>query len=153
MKKLFLLLILSFFSAQGFAGSCPDGSEPIKSVSEDGTYFVFNCGGGNEQASSSSTDSSSANSSNVNSNTNALAGIYIENDPNVNFFVPPLQPPPTKELFEWISLYYKADFNNDGLTDVIYVGTMQARKFGCRYQDGCTLQQMNDVNKPQPALI
>ena len=42
--KLLLLLILSFCSAQGFAGSCPDGSEPVKSVSEDGTYFVFNCG-------------------------------------------------------------------------------------------------------------
>jgi len=45
MKKLLLLLILSFFSAQSFAGSCPDGSEPVKSISEDGTYFVFNCGG------------------------------------------------------------------------------------------------------------
>ena len=45
MKKLFLLLILSFFSAQSFAGSCPDGSEPVKSISDDGTYFVFNCGG------------------------------------------------------------------------------------------------------------
>ena len=45
MKKLLLLLMLSFFSAQGFAGSCTDGSEPIKSVSADGTYFVFNCGG------------------------------------------------------------------------------------------------------------
>ena len=44
MKKLFLLLILSSFSAQGFASSCPDGSEPVKSVSEDGTYFVFKCG-------------------------------------------------------------------------------------------------------------
>jgi len=43
-KKLLLLLILSFFSAQSFASSCPDGSEPIKSVSEDGTYFVYNCG-------------------------------------------------------------------------------------------------------------
>ena len=53
MKKLFLLLILSFLSAQSFAGSCPDGSEPVKSVSDDGTYFVYNCGGGNEQASSS----------------------------------------------------------------------------------------------------
>ena len=53
MKKLLLLLILSFFSAQSFAGSCPDGSEPVKSVSDDGTYFVYNCGGGNEQASSS----------------------------------------------------------------------------------------------------
>ena len=51
MKKLLLLLILSFFSAQSFAGSCPDGSEPVKSISVDGTYFVYNCGG---QASSSS---------------------------------------------------------------------------------------------------
>jgi len=51
MKKLLLLLILSFFSAQGFAAGCPDGSEPVKSVSDDGTYFVFNCGG---QSSSSS---------------------------------------------------------------------------------------------------
>ncbi len=44
MQKLLLLLILSFFSAQSFASSCPDGSEPIKSVSDDGTYFVFSCG-------------------------------------------------------------------------------------------------------------
>ena len=45
MKKLLLLLILSFFSPQSFAGSCPDGSEPVKSISADGTYFVYNCGG------------------------------------------------------------------------------------------------------------
>ena len=43
MKKLFLLLILSLFSAQGYAGSCPDGSEPQKTVSADGTYFVYKC--------------------------------------------------------------------------------------------------------------
>ena len=43
MKKLFLLLTLSFFSAQSFAGSCPDGSEPVKSISADGTYFVYKC--------------------------------------------------------------------------------------------------------------
>ncbi|WP_435189072.1 FG-GAP repeat domain-containing protein [Pseudothioglobus sp. nBUS_23] len=62
MKKLFLLLILSFFSVQSLAGSCPDGSEPIKSISEDGTYFVFNCGVSNEQSSSNSNDSSSSSS-------------------------------------------------------------------------------------------
>ena len=43
MKKLLLLLILSFLSIQSFAGSCPDGSEPVKSVSEDGSYFVYKC--------------------------------------------------------------------------------------------------------------
>jgi hypothetical protein len=57
MKKLLLLLILSFFSAQGYAGSCPDGSEPVKSISDDGTYFVYNCGStNNEQTSSSNTN-------------------------------------------------------------------------------------------------
>ena len=43
MKKLFLLLTLSFFSAQSFAGPCPDGIEPVKSISEDGTYFLYHC--------------------------------------------------------------------------------------------------------------
>ena len=58
MKKLLLLLILSFFSAQSFAGSCPDGSEPVKSVSDDGTYFVFNCGGQSSSSSVANSDSS-----------------------------------------------------------------------------------------------
>ena len=42
-KQYIFLLILSLFSAQSFAGSCPDGSEPVKSISADGTYFVYNC--------------------------------------------------------------------------------------------------------------
>jgi hypothetical protein len=44
MKKLFALLILAFFSIQSHAGSCPDGSDPVKSISADGTYFVYKCG-------------------------------------------------------------------------------------------------------------
>ena len=63
MKKLLLLLILSFFSAQSFAGSCPDGSEPVKSVSADGTYFVYNCGGGSNNTPSSNNSSSTASAS------------------------------------------------------------------------------------------
>ena len=42
-KQYIFLLILSFFSIQGFAAGCPDGSEPVKSLSADGTYFVFDC--------------------------------------------------------------------------------------------------------------
>ena len=53
MKKLFFLLTFLLFSIQSYAGSCPDGSDPVKSVSADGTYFVYNCSGGNEKASSS----------------------------------------------------------------------------------------------------
>ena len=85
MKKILLLLILSFFSAQGLTGECPDGSDPVKSISADGTYFVYNCGGSN-------TANSSASSQKV---VKALAGIDIENDPSLAFFKPPLKPYPT----------------------------------------------------------
>ncbi|MDA7448070.1 hypothetical protein N8820_01205 [Candidatus Pseudothioglobus singularis] len=43
MKKILFIFILSLYSIQGFAGSCPDGSEPVKSISEDGTYFLYHC--------------------------------------------------------------------------------------------------------------
>ena len=59
MKKPLILLIFSFFSLQSFAGSCPDGSDPVKSISADGTYFVFNCGGGSNNSSSSKVSTSS----------------------------------------------------------------------------------------------
>jgi hypothetical protein len=54
MKNLLLILALSLFSIQSFAGSCPDGSEPVKGISEDGTYFVYNCEGSNTANSSTS---------------------------------------------------------------------------------------------------
>jgi hypothetical protein len=44
-KQYIFLLILSLFSIQGFAAGCPDGSEPVRSISADDTYFVFECGG------------------------------------------------------------------------------------------------------------
>ena len=43
MKKLLLLLILSFLSTSGFSVSCPDGSEPTKTVSADGSYYLYKC--------------------------------------------------------------------------------------------------------------
>jgi hypothetical protein len=66
MKKIILILIVSFFSTISYSGTsyptddsskeisnepaptknCPDGSEPVKSVSDDGFYFVYKCGGG-----------------------------------------------------------------------------------------------------------
>ena len=43
MKNILFIFILSLYSIQGYASSCPDGSEPVKSISADGTYFVYNC--------------------------------------------------------------------------------------------------------------
>ena len=112
MRKLLILLILSFFSSQSFAESCPDGSEPVKSISADGSYFVYNCGGGIEQ-------SSSPNSTNTNSNIKAVAGIDIENDPNIDFFKPPRY-----QFFYGGTFWHMADFNKDGSSDVLYIGAI-----------------------------
>ena len=60
MKKLLILLIFSFFSLPSYAGSCPDGSDPVKSISADGTYFVYNCAGSSNDASSSTNSSTSS---------------------------------------------------------------------------------------------
>jgi hypothetical protein len=51
---IFASLILAIFS-KSFAGSCADGSDPLKSISADGTYYVFSCV---EQAPSSQVSSS-----------------------------------------------------------------------------------------------
>lgn len=54
----------------------------------------------------------------------AVAGIDIENDPTIPFFKPPLAPSPTDSLYWFGRLWQMADFNNDGYSDVIYIGTM-----------------------------
>ena len=91
MKKLRLLLILSLFSIQSYAGSCPDGSEPIRSISDDGTYFVYNCGG----QSSSDPGSVLVKASEINfpgkfyttniSSCKALAPISFSSNSSINF--------------------------------------------------------------------
>ena len=141
MKKLFLFLILSFFSVQSFAAGCPDGSEPVKSISDDGTYFVFNCGGSNTASSSASLEKVDK----------ALAGIDIENDPNLDFFSLPLGLYPTNKSLHG-SEGRIADFNNDGLSDVIYIGMMDMNASpSCTYQH-CSYSQIDDNDKPLPAL-
>ncbi len=65
-QKLLLILILSFFSAQSFAGSCPDGSDPVKSISADGTYFVYNCGNSSNDGSVETNYSDTTSTSSVN---------------------------------------------------------------------------------------
>ena len=61
MKKLLLLLllILSFFSTQGIAASCPDGSDPVKTISADGTYFVYKCASDSNDGVSNSNEKTS----------------------------------------------------------------------------------------------
>ena len=54
----------------------------------------------------------------------ASAGIDIENDPNLAFFKPPKSPKPTNQIYWFGRMWKMADFNNDGITDVLYIGAM-----------------------------
>ena len=74
----------------------------------------LSCGGGTTQE--NSTPSQKVES--------AMAGIDIENDPNVDFFKPPLSPKSTNQLFG--RTWKIADYNNDGISDVLYIGAMIA---------------------------
>ena len=144
MKKLLLLLVLSFLSTQSFAGSCPDGSEPVKSVSLDGSYYVYSCDIGNEQS-----DSSTANS-----RAKVLAGIDIENDPNIDFFKPPQKPYPTGKIYYFGRKWQMADFNNDGYSDVLYIGTMNPDNVNWTGEDTGGICGGGECkgNKPLPSL-
>ncbi len=137
---IFASLIFVIIS-KSFAGSCPDGSDPVKSISADGTYFVYNCGG---QASSSS----------GNSNIKAVAGIDIENDPNIDFFKPPQKPYPTGKLYYFGRMWQMADFNKDGYSDVLYIGTMNpdnSNRTGEDTGSSCGAVACTG-NKPLPSL-
>ncbi|MDP6586561.1 MAG: hypothetical protein QF535_18040, partial [Anaerolineales bacterium] len=142
MKKLFILLILSFLSAQGLSAGCPDGSEPVKSVSADGTYFVYNCVSGNEKSSSSAT------------NSKAVAGIDIVNDPNIDFFRPPRKPYPTGNLYYFGRMWQMADFNKDGYSDVLYIGAMNPDNVNWTGEDTGGICGGGECkgNKPLPSL-
>ena len=114
MRKLLIPLILSFFSVQGLAAGCPDGSEPVKSISDDGTYFVYNCGG------SSSVD-------------NKIPGtVKVAMKPDTGDWLnESIYPFSLKE--KMLSRYDKnhgfamGDFNNDGIDDLFHLGSSNIR--------------------------
>jgi len=59
MKKTLILSLLIIFQSQSLASTCPDGSEPQKKVSADGTYFIFECSGNSSNSQSETRSNSS----------------------------------------------------------------------------------------------
>ena len=96
-----------------------------------------------------------AESFNTSSNTKALAGIYIENDPNIDFFKPPLKPYPTDNLYWFGRMWQIADFNNDGYSDVLYIGTMNPNNVNWTGEDTSGICGGGECkgDKPLPSLF
>jgi len=126
MKKLFLLLILSFFSAQSFAGSCPDGSEPVKSVSADGTYFVYNCGGASSSEVSSSVNKTEPGTVSLTSGVQLTtsSGNWFPTDNDGFVMYSPSLAKKSKLLREKSHTqghFVFTDVDNDGITDFLLI--------------------------------
>ena len=68
MKNIYLLLVILLISFQSHASKCPDGSDPVKSVSDDGTYYIFTCNQENSNNSIKDTNVSSNNSKSESNN-------------------------------------------------------------------------------------
>ena len=68
MKKISILVALLIMSPMSFASSCPDGSEPIKSISDDGTYYIYTCNQGNSNNAIGNANTSSNNSTSESNN-------------------------------------------------------------------------------------
>ena len=106
---IFASLIFVIIS-KSFAGSCPDGSEPVKSVSEDSTYFVYNCG-----------------TTNSNSNAGTVKVSVQESTSSGNWFPTdglPMYSPHYAKLSQLLreqsytqTHFAFADFDNDGVED------------------------------------
>ena len=73
MNKLIIPLLSLAVINMAQAG-CPDGSEPLKSISADGTYFVYNCGG-------------STTSSSVNVNTTPSGTVKVAMKPDTGDWI------------------------------------------------------------------
>ena len=67
MKNIYLLLVILLISFQSHASKCPDGSDPVKSVSDDGTYYIFTC---NQEDSNNSIKDTNVSSNNSKSESN-----------------------------------------------------------------------------------
>ena len=113
MNKLYLLLILSFFSAQSFAAGCPDGSEPVKSISDDGTYFVFNCG-------SSVTSSSDTTTTMEQTQIEWVDGLYAKSITDEFNILSKDFSKSVESGFSLITPLGSGDFSGDGLPELVY---------------------------------
>ena len=103
------------------ASGCPDGSEPVKSISADGSYFVYNCGG--------SVDNSVTTVNTTKSGTVPLTSAVQQSTTTGNWFPDEMMYSPHfvkhSQQFRkksWTSSHWQfADFDNDGVQDFFMI--------------------------------
>ena len=108
--------MLSLYSIQGFASSCPDGSEPVKSISADGTYFVFNCSSNSENASQSNNSALTEEKTQI----EWVDGLYAKSITDEFNILSKDFSKSVESGFSLIMPLGSGDFSGDGLPELVY---------------------------------
>jgi len=129
------IILLAIFLVTGVslngvsvAGSCPDGSDPIKSISADGTYFVYNCGGAKDSVPKVKSESKVA------SNTNSS----YEKDSKIKIYDVEFSPGVLDELLNLVISKTEYDFTQHRLS-------RNNKNVSCRF----TMRRIIYENNPQ----
>ena len=119
MNKIFTLFSLAVLmlgcTGVSQAKGCPDGSEPIKSISADGTYFVFNCGG-------------SATIDNSNVGKVEVAMKPFSGDWMNHSIYPATVKGRLQQKYRWLAGTVYGDMDNDGIDDLVVLATPKKGK-------------------------
>ena len=102
------------------AGGCPDGNEPTRSISADGSYYVYNCGG---QSSSSVTSSATSSSGTVEVAMKPDDGDWM----NESIYPATVK---TRLNFKYrsVSGIFYGDMDNDGIDDLVVLASPKHSK-------------------------
>ena len=119
MNKIFTLFSLAVLmlgcTGVSQAKGCPDGSEPVKSISADGTFFVYNCGG------SATIDNS--NVGKVDVAMKPFSGDWMNHS-----IYPATVKGRLQQKYRWLAGTVYGDMDNDGIDDLVVLATPKKGK-------------------------
>jgi len=119
MNKIFTLFSLAVLmlgcTGVSQAKGCPDGSEPVKSISADGTFFVYNCGG-------------SATIDNSNVGKVEVAMKPFSGDWMNHSIYPATVKGRLQQKYRWLAGTVYGDMDNDGIDDLVVLATPKKGK-------------------------
>jgi len=131
MKKISILVALLVLSSISYASSCPDGSEPIKSISDDGTYYIYTCNQGN------------SNNANGNANTSSNNSKSESNNSEIKIYEVSFAPEVLNELLNLVVSKTDFDFSEYKLTN-------NEDDFQCRFRMSRIVYENVKEGKEEP---
>jgi len=131
MKNIYLLFVFLLISFQSHASKCPDGSDPVKSVSDDGTYYIFTC------------NQEDSNNTNIDTNISPNNSKSESNDSEIKIYAVSFAPEVLDELLNLVVSKTDFDFSE-------YKLTKNEDVFQCRFRMSRIVYENIKEGKEEP---